>query len=128
MRQERKWWKIALVYIAGFCVVSTILLFGACAIGSNDLRQTHAEWDQRLAVLVKQKASIEEVRQVFLDAGEEPIDVDADEAVQRAREVLVFSARKPLWPMFMSSLVLSVQFNDQGYAIDFEIHEAYAAL
>jgi len=125
MAKKRKWWEIALICIVGFCVVPSLLLFGVCAVGNNDLKQTHIEWEQRLSSLVEDKASVEEVRQFFLDAGKEPLDIDADEEVERVHEIVVFSERKPLWPMFMGSLILSVQFDEDGKATSYEVDEAY---
>ncbi len=128
MAKKRKWWEIAIFGIVGFVVVPMILLFGACAIGDKDLKQTHAEWDQKLASLVERKASVDEVRQVFLDAGEEPEEFEADEKSGRAHELVVRSERKPLWSIFLSSLNLHVKFDKNGFATSYDVIEAYGAL
>ena len=128
MAKRRKWWESAIFGIVGFVVVPMILLFGACAIGDRDLKRTHVEWDQKLASLVEQKASLEEVRQVFLDAGEEPEEFEADEKLERAHELVVRSERQPLWPIFLGSLNLHVQFDKNGFATSYDVIEAYGAL
>ena len=121
MKKKPPWALVALTVFIVFCVLPPGIWYANLSMDARKYDAARSEWEQKFAVLVENRATVEEVKQRIRSEGREVIESEAEEIYGHRHSVRTVIPEVTYTGMYKIVLVPIIYFDEEGKAVEYKV-------